>query len=115
MQALSVAELYGVLDTDTRDWTDGLLSNIFREINKPLPAGKVRPLKACCCDATCIVFATSCAHFNGPVFHEAEELSCHCDLALFATSCCPCGQVPLVIPTWLTVALSPCTYGRTMS
>ena len=51
MQALSVAELYGVLDTDTRDWTDGLLSNIFREINKPLPAGKVRPLKACCCDA----------------------------------------------------------------
>lgn len=41
-QALSVAELYGVLDTDTRDWTDGLLSNIFREINKPLPAGKVR-------------------------------------------------------------------------
>ena len=46
-QALSVAELYGVLDTDTRDWTDGLLSNIFREINKPLPAGKVRPLKAC--------------------------------------------------------------------
>ncbi|DBA95316.1 TPA: Dynein heavy chain cytoplasmic [Trebouxia sp. C0006] len=39
-KALSVAELYGVLDTDTRDWTDGLLSNIFREINKPLPAGK---------------------------------------------------------------------------
>ena len=37
-----MAELYGVLDTDTRDWTDGLLSNIFREINKPLPAGKVR-------------------------------------------------------------------------
>ncbi len=54
MQALSVAELYGVLDTDTRDWTDGLLSNIFREINKPLPAGKVRPLNACCCDAKCI-------------------------------------------------------------
>ena len=46
MQALSVAELYGVLDTDTRDWTDGLLSNIFREINKPLPAGKVCRLKA---------------------------------------------------------------------
>lgn len=36
-----MAELYGVLDTDTRDWTDGLLSNIFREINKPLPPGKV--------------------------------------------------------------------------
>ncbi|KAL3317579.1 Dynein heavy chain 10, axonemal [Cichlidogyrus casuarinus] len=31
----SVIELYGVLDPDSRDWTDGLLSNIFREINKP--------------------------------------------------------------------------------
>ena len=28
-------ELYGILDPITRDWTDGLLSNIFREINKP--------------------------------------------------------------------------------
>jgi dynein heavy chain len=36
-KAISVAELYGVLDPDTRDWTDGLLSNIFREINRPLP------------------------------------------------------------------------------
>ncbi|CAL1543930.1 unnamed protein product [Lymnaea stagnalis] len=25
-----VVELYGVLDPVTRDWTDGLLSNIFR-------------------------------------------------------------------------------------
>ncbi|MEW5308429.1 MAG: hypothetical protein WDW38_000392 [Sanguina aurantia] len=39
-KALSVAELYGVLDPDTRDWTDGLLSNIFREINKPLAGDK---------------------------------------------------------------------------
>jgi len=31
----SVVELYGVLDPNTRDWTDGLLSNIFREINRP--------------------------------------------------------------------------------
>ncbi|TPP59989.1 Dynein heavy chain 10 axonemal [Fasciola gigantica] len=31
----SVVELYGVLDPNSRDWTDGLLSNIFREINKP--------------------------------------------------------------------------------
>ena len=31
----SVIELYGVLDPNTRDWTDGLLSNIFRDINKP--------------------------------------------------------------------------------
>lgn len=30
-----VAELYGVLDPNTHDWTDGLLSRIFRETNKP--------------------------------------------------------------------------------
>jgi hypothetical protein len=29
-KSISVSELYGVLDKDTRDWTDGLLSNIFR-------------------------------------------------------------------------------------
>lgn len=31
----SVVELYGVLDPNTRNWTDGLLSNIFRDINRP--------------------------------------------------------------------------------
>ncbi|RKO97568.1 hypothetical protein CAUPRSCDRAFT_10766 [Caulochytrium protostelioides] len=35
-KAVPVAELYGVLDPMTRDWTDGLLSNIFRDVNKPL-------------------------------------------------------------------------------
>ena len=34
-KACSVIELYGFLDLTTRDWTDGLLSNIFREVNKP--------------------------------------------------------------------------------
>ncbi|KAG9487630.1 hypothetical protein GDO78_007443, partial [Eleutherodactylus coqui] len=34
-KAMSVIELYGILDPTTRDWTDGILSNIFREINKP--------------------------------------------------------------------------------
>lgn len=34
-KAMSVIELYGVLDPTTRDWTDGVLSNIFREVNKP--------------------------------------------------------------------------------
>lgn len=29
-------ELYGFLDPDTRDWIDGLFSNIFREINRPI-------------------------------------------------------------------------------
>ena len=32
---MSVIELYGILDPVTRDWTDGVLSNIFREINRP--------------------------------------------------------------------------------
>eukprot|EP00741_Cyanophora_paradoxa_P015322 tig00000194_g14791.t1 len=36
-KAQTVLELYGVLDPATRDWTDGLLSNIFREMNRPLP------------------------------------------------------------------------------
>eukprot|EP00899_Mesostigma_viride_P018540 jgi/Mesvir1/26688/Mv20468-RA.1 len=39
-KAQSVAELYGVLDPDTRDWTDGLLSNIFRDVNKPMLGDK---------------------------------------------------------------------------
>uniref|UniRef100_A0A3Q3E3F5 Dynein axonemal heavy chain 10 n=1 Tax=Labrus bergylta TaxID=56723 RepID=A0A3Q3E3F5_9LABR len=34
-KAMSVIELYGILDPETRDWTDGILSNIFRDINKP--------------------------------------------------------------------------------
>lgn len=39
-KAIKISELYGVLDPETREWTDGLLSNIFREINKPVSAGK---------------------------------------------------------------------------
>eukprot|EP00163_Fabomonas_tropica_P031148 TRINITY_DN730_c1_g1_i6.p1 TRINITY_DN730_c1_g1~~TRINITY_DN730_c1_g1_i6.p1 ORF type:complete len:4200 (+),score=1431.71 TRINITY_DN730_c1_g1_i6:1002-12602(+) len=39
-KAQTVLELYGVLDPNTRDWTDGLLSNIFREVNRPLPPDK---------------------------------------------------------------------------
>lgn len=35
-QACSVVELYGYLDMETRDWVDGLFSNIFREMNRPL-------------------------------------------------------------------------------
>lgn len=34
-KAMTVIELYGILDPITRDWTDGVLSNIFREINRP--------------------------------------------------------------------------------
>ena len=39
-------ELYGVLDPNTRDWTDGLLSNIFREINKPTDKNERRYIGA---------------------------------------------------------------------
>ncbi|KAH8250122.1 hypothetical protein KR026_005577 [Drosophila bipectinata] len=35
-KACSVVELYGYLDMETRDWIDGLFSNIFREMNKPI-------------------------------------------------------------------------------
>lgn len=33
-KAQPVHELYGVLDPNTRDWSDGLLSSIFREVNR---------------------------------------------------------------------------------
>ncbi|RQX72355.1 dynein heavy chain family protein, partial [Toxoplasma gondii CAST] len=39
-KAQSTNELYGVLDPVSRDWTDGLLSKIFRDVNQPLHAGK---------------------------------------------------------------------------
>jgi len=32
--------LYGTLDPTTRDWTDGLLSKIFREVNRPLDSDR---------------------------------------------------------------------------
>ena len=36
-KAQSIDELYGIMDPATRDWTDGILSKIFREVNQPLP------------------------------------------------------------------------------
>ena len=39
-KSIPISELYGVLDPVTRDWTDGLLSNIFRDMNKPVPEGR---------------------------------------------------------------------------
>ncbi|XP_028981786.1 dynein heavy chain 10, axonemal [Diachasma alloeum] len=39
-KACAVVELYGILDPLTRDWTDGLLSSIFREINKPVDSSR---------------------------------------------------------------------------
>jgi dynein heavy chain, axonemal len=46
-KAIKISELYGVLDPETRDWTDGLLSSIFREVNKPLPPGKDKARPSC--------------------------------------------------------------------
>jgi dynein heavy chain len=37
---VTLNELYGVLDPDSRDWTDGLLSRIFKDINVDLVEGK---------------------------------------------------------------------------
>ena len=35
-KSITLTELYGILDPDSRDWTDGLLSKIFKEMNKPV-------------------------------------------------------------------------------
>jgi dynein heavy chain len=37
---ITLNELYGVLDPDSRDWTDGLLSKIFKTMNTDLVEGK---------------------------------------------------------------------------
>ena len=39
-KSITVTELYGELEPATRDWTDGLLSKLFRNMNQPLPEGK---------------------------------------------------------------------------
>jgi dynein heavy chain len=39
-KAINLRELYGVLHPDSRDWTDGLLSKIFKEINQDLDDDK---------------------------------------------------------------------------
>ena len=37
---VTLNELYGVLDPESRDWTDGLLSKIFKEANTEVPGQK---------------------------------------------------------------------------
>jgi dynein heavy chain, axonemal len=39
-KAQTVNELYGVMDPVTRDWTDGILSKLFRQCNDQLPPGR---------------------------------------------------------------------------
>jgi len=35
-KSITLTELYGILDPDSRDWTDGLLSKVFKQMNKPI-------------------------------------------------------------------------------
>jgi len=39
-KAITIPELYGVLDPASRDWTDGLLSKVFRDMNEDLEDSK---------------------------------------------------------------------------
>eukprot|EP00953_Heterococcus_sp_UTEX-ZZ885_P009237 5464-Heterococcus_DN1.PRE.2 len=43
----TLGELYGVMDPVTRDWTDGVLSKLFRELNAPLPGVLSQELHSC--------------------------------------------------------------------
>jgi len=44
-KAQPLDELYGNMDPATRDWTDGILSKLFRELNLPLTAGKENEMR----------------------------------------------------------------------
>ena len=44
-KAQPLDELYGSMDPVTRDWTDGILSKLFRELNDRLPAGKENEMR----------------------------------------------------------------------
>ena len=44
-KAQPLDELYGHMDPATRDWTDGILSKLFRELNDVLPAGKENEMR----------------------------------------------------------------------
>ena len=41
-KAQSLRELHGHLDVLTRDWTDGILSQLLRNLNQPLPIGRCK-------------------------------------------------------------------------
>ena len=44
-KAQPLHELYGLMDPVSRDWTDGILSRLFREVNQPLPPGKEKEMR----------------------------------------------------------------------
>lgn len=82
-KAITVAELYGVLDKDTRDWTDGLLSNMFRCARNlaPVagnPVGHVRLLSASthtfqAAPHNCTMLLAGCREVNRPLPPERDE------------------------------------------
>jgi dynein heavy chain len=43
-KSITLEELYGVLDPDSRDWTDGLLSKIYKSANVP-PLPNAEPIR----------------------------------------------------------------------
>ena len=44
-KAQPLDELYGTMDPITRDWTDGILSKTFREVNQPLTKGREKEIR----------------------------------------------------------------------
>lgn len=60
-KAITVSELYGVLDKDTRDWTDGLLSNMFRYLGESsfLPACATPPHSPPCMPLPLLIHVTT--------------------------------------------------------
>ena len=44
-KAQPLHQLYGFMDPETRDWTDGVLSRIFRELNLPLPSNRENEMR----------------------------------------------------------------------
>ena len=44
-KAQPLHQLYGFMDPETRDWTDGVLSRIFRDLNQPLPTGRENEMR----------------------------------------------------------------------
>jgi dynein heavy chain len=45
-KAQPLSELYGEMDSVTRDWTDGILSKLFRDLNEPLPPGREKEIRS---------------------------------------------------------------------
>ncbi|UYV84103.1 hypothetical protein LAZ67_X001185 [Cordylochernes scorpioides] len=41
-KAVTVSELYGQINPETREWSDGLISSIFREMNSPSGKDEMR-------------------------------------------------------------------------